>query len=616
MLKPDDRQLLMEALRPPDEYKVDFVLAATFSLDLLALLTSTLAFSSFDWQDEEGAIAIDPLALLETIRRHSGRTVIFCQAGQIAVPRKSEILFSHLESAVFEASAPKGNFAFHPKLWVIRFEAPSQPVRYRLLCPSRNITFDRSWDTMLVLEGTLIKQRRAFEANIPLCDFVGALPRLTRRPLSAVQGEMIGRVQAELRRVHFDPPQGFDEVAFWPLGVGRTRQWPFEGRIDRLLVVSPFISEGMLSKLQHNGRRHVLVSRSESLAAFDPDALGRFDRVYAWNDEANAEDVETTEPDYAISTPNVGLHAKLYVADEGWNARLWTGSANATNAAFGGNVEFLVELRGKKSLCGIDTLLAPSSIGVGLIDLLKEFRPGPDAVATDPLGLELEKLVGELHWQIAHRSFVAKVVPSTAPNEFRMSVSEAKEQALGLSEELQVKCWPVTLHEDRAVHLPHSQGIASWDFGVVSFEALTSFFAFEATASREGRRACSRFVLNLPLEGAPEDRQERILRSLLGDRAKFLRFLLLLLGEWEPGNGGAPIATVVESMTKGSDSTSGGIPLFEAMVRALDRGPEKLDEIARLIGDLRATADGVDILPPDFDEIWQPIWAAREMARR
>ena len=36
-----------------------------------------------------------------------------------------------------------------------------------------------------------------------------------------------------------------------------------------------------------------------------------------------------------------GLHAKLYILEEGWDARLWTGSANATNAAFSGaNVEF------------------------------------------------------------------------------------------------------------------------------------------------------------------------------------------------------------------------------------------------------------------------------------
>ena len=43
-----------------------------------------------------------------------------------------------------------------------------------------------------------------------------------------------------------------------------------------------------------------------------------------------------------------GLHAKLFVIDDGWNACVWTGSANATVAAFQRNVEFLVELVGER----------------------------------------------------------------------------------------------------------------------------------------------------------------------------------------------------------------------------------------------------------------------------
>src|ERR1035438_845973 len=48
-----------------------------------------------------------------------------------------------------------------------------------------------------------------------------------------------------------------------------------------------------------------------------------------------------------------GLHAKLFVSDDGWYSHVWTGSANATIAAFERNVEFMVHLTGKKSSCGI-----------------------------------------------------------------------------------------------------------------------------------------------------------------------------------------------------------------------------------------------------------------------
>ena len=41
---------------------------------------------------------------------------------------------------------------FHPKCWLLRFapEYDDEPVRYRLLVLSRNLTFDRSWDVALV----------------------------------------------------------------------------------------------------------------------------------------------------------------------------------------------------------------------------------------------------------------------------------------------------------------------------------------------------------------------------------------------------------------------------------------------------------------------------------
>ena len=52
-------------------------------------------------------------------------------------------------------------------------------------------------------------------------------------------------------------------------------------------------------------------------------------------------------PEYAEPETLTGLHAKLYITDAGWKSSLWTGSANATSAAFSRNVEFLVELVGK-----------------------------------------------------------------------------------------------------------------------------------------------------------------------------------------------------------------------------------------------------------------------------
>ena len=54
------------------------------------------------------------------------------------------------------------------------------------------------------------------------------------------------------------------------------------------------------------------------------------------------------------------------------------------------------------------------------------------------------------------------------------------------------------------------------------------------------------------------------------------------------------------------------MPLFETLLKALDLNPEKLDQVARLVEDLRGVQGG--LLPDGFDEVWQPVWEAGQKA--
>src|SRR5205814_7463894 len=138
------------------------------------------------------------LATLEALRRYADRIAVFCQGGQLLVPKQHRILFGYLEGSVFEVAPPGPASSFHPKFWALRFTAPDQPVRYRLLNLSRNLTFDRCWDTVVALDGELLDRKKAIAANHPLGNFVAALPGMSRRQVPMPLAALIDQIQEEV----------------------------------------------------------------------------------------------------------------------------------------------------------------------------------------------------------------------------------------------------------------------------------------------------------------------------------------------------------------------------------------------------------------------------------
>src|SRR4051812_35691952 len=157
MLDPQDRTVLLDALSPPNGYAFDEGIGTTYSLDLISLLSVPLAFTRFEWDDEKGQLTSDPVLLMEALRRHIKRLTVFCQAGQTKIPKPANPLCGYLEESVVEVTTGRPEGIFHPKLWALRYRnETSEEVLYRVLCLSRNLTNDRSWDLSLVLDGPLV----------------------------------------------------------------------------------------------------------------------------------------------------------------------------------------------------------------------------------------------------------------------------------------------------------------------------------------------------------------------------------------------------------------------------------------------------------------------------
>lgn len=575
----------------------------------------------FDWQDDQGRLAAgpdspthQPLALLQSLRRCADRIHIFCQAGQISVPAANQPLLAHLEQAVIEVQPPAGRGSqtggsrvFHPKIWAIRYANDSGDVRYRLLCLSRNLTFDRSWDTILTLDGERTADRKPVE-NRSLSRFFSALPGLAIRPegVSAQANADAALIAHELRSVKWEMPDGVDDIRFWPLGLEiEDDRKVFDRRIDSLLVVSPFLSESFLSRIARPARRQILVSRSECLQAVNPRLLADQWKCFTLDDGIEHSPATEVAPEPTAPTRLSGLHAKVYVIDEGWNAVVLTGSANATHAAFSGNVEFLAELRGKKTVLGVDAAMGGGKDLSNLRSMLVEYHPAEEAAPVDASIEQADELIDHARRCLCNLSMELTIDTGAELGAAFASTLSAK-QVPELDGRVRVTCRPIML--SRADEKPIVSGEAlAIRFGPHAPETISSFVSFTIEASVGGTSRKAEFVANIPLIGAPSDRKERLLRSMLRDPRTLLRFLLLLLSDdpeklfdelrrWssEPG---APA----------EGESADWLPLLEHLLRALHKSPEKLDQVDRLIEDLRKTPDGSSILPDGFDRIWGPL---------
>lgn len=110
--------------------------------------------------------------------------------------------------------------------------------------------------------------------------------------------------------------------------------------------------------------------------------------------------------------------------------------------------------------------------------------------------------------------------------------------------------------------------------------------------------------------GAPTDRDALVLRAIVGNKQRFLRYLLLLLAdERDPFALRDALQVMAESHdgSERSDTVVVQIPLLEELLKALAHSPDRIERVARLVADVRRLPDGRDLLPDGFEEVWEAI---------
>ena len=306
------------------------------------------------------------------------------------------------------------------------------------------------------------------------------------------------------------------------------------------------VSDSFLKRIQEDADLKCVISRPESFAQVSKDSLAGVGECLVMNDGSA---LDATDGDAEVATEGAddnelaGLHAKLFVMDDGWDARIWTGSANATDAAFNNNIEFLVELSGLKGRCGIKAFLGGDDDQHTLRALLAPYDRDNDEGSEEPEDEEARRYLNAVREKLIDLDLAAHVAVADE-NRFMISLQCSGPTRWRPPKGVAVEVWPVTLQHS----LELAAGVKTVAaFEGVSLEAISAFFTFEvkvtAGGATRGRGAAKaggaaatsakadplRFVLRLPLHGAPAERKDRILQSLLKDQDQVMRLLLLLL---------------------------------------------------------------------------------------
>jgi hypothetical protein len=605
MLELDRRRLLLEALKPPTGYEFDRGIGTTFTLDLTALLIAPLSLALLDHGDEAESLA-DPLLLLESLRRFSDRITIFCQAGRISIPRKFNHLYHYLENQVVEVQAPLGG-VFHPKVWVLRYLAEDGPVLYRLLVMTRNLTFDKSWDLMVQMDGKLVDRKVAFGRNNPLGDFFQALPELAIKSFPDPIKQAVENIQDEVRRVDFQTPPNFNsEYKFHPMGIpGYQRGFLFDRDYFRAMVVSPFLQDEALQRIADNGKDHVLISETEMLDSIRPAALAKYSQVFGLDSSIwDTEQVDQTSEEKLA--PPAGLHAKLFIVHHGWDSTWLVGSANATRPGLFGftrrNVEFMLELTGKRSKVGIESVLGDAENDMSIRNLLRTYQEPETVEASDPDQIGSERLADRVRQWLVESLCSIELYAGDQEDTFHATIKPT--QKLPPPEgTYSIQCWPVSLPETHSTVLDVEN--PDIRFKSLSILALTPFIGFSINAQIGEAKHNTQFVLQLPMVGLPANREDHLIRAVISDQTQFLRFLRLILA-MDPSELWRDALWENTGDISPDEGPQGGIdmPLLEDLLRAFSRTPEKIGRIDQIVQRLLATDEGRAVLPEGFETLW------------
>lgn len=540
---PEENRLdYSQMLCPPPGYDLEFAVGMTYSLDMEALLGVPVSLGMFE--DYDSSATQNPFFLLEAIRKCSGKLAIFCNADGIKMPQNIRPVYALLENSIFPVSLER-NANFHPKLWVIKYHSETEAAVIKVIVLSRNLTFDRSMDIAVEVTGTIGQGTK--EENRSLADML----YFVKKYAAAGKQNAISSLARDVLRVEkFQCEDPFESCRFLPFGIPRYKNQASQMVDDAqsLIVVSPFLSDGIVERLGNGPYETTLVTRLNSVTQ---KAWDSFQHIYVPSEMLLDDELLGDADQQSVAKRD--LHAKIYFKSVGSKHYLYLGSLNASANAFFHNVEFMLELKYKPYFASYSAVFDDLVIGNPMFEQLED-------LPTIPVIPESEETMDGLR-------------------DVLDSITGASVQAEGEQYELTISCG---LLQKPAEIAPIYRS--------ASFEPLQDKVEFhnmllrelcELYVIRRGNQYC---IAKIPTEGIPEDRDSAIYNAVIGSKSGFLAYVAFLLAD-NFTEAGIEQQELMERLAIGVDTTETVIPsaLYERLLRTAAFYPKRLDEVEKIM---------------------------------
>jgi hypothetical protein len=382
-----------------------------------------------------------------------------------------------------------------------------------------------------------------------------------------------------------------------PLGIGEkaykiendklfcTQRDNADSTFNELVIMSPFLSGSVIADFNLSDRAlsecsRTLITRRSELGKLRECDVNNF-TIYTLKDEII--DGEDEISDESSDKRKQDIHAKIYLRRKYADVDLYLGSMNASYSALNKNVEMMVKLGTKNKHLNGERFLDDIFCG-NADDTKNPFEQVTIESAIDDTA-DIKKDILEDKIKYLCRTKKIAYISKDDSNTDRYNI---KIEFSGIDTDENIMISPINSKRKHIL----SEHMEFFDMEILQ---LSEFYKVEI---KSGDTVLNRIIM-IPTTGFPDNRENAVVNSVIGDKLSFIEYISLVLGD-----------DYILSMIEGKQIRESGIfskksgimpAIYEKMLKVAVTEPEKIKDIGYV---LKMVNDS-EIIPDEFRRLYE-----------